>query len=68
MSYQDIKSRVESNIRGGILVTIYNRRRAKKFYRQKEYGRKKAAERRARLKEEKAKEAMENEKHTEGTE
>lgn len=40
-----IKTLVESNIRGCITVRIYNKRRAKKWYRSKEYGREKARER-----------------------
>lgn len=36
-NYETIKKKVENNIRGGILVTIYNRRRANKWYRTSEY-------------------------------
>ena len=36
-NYDSIKKKVEDNIRGGILVTIYNRRRANKYYRSSEY-------------------------------
>lgn len=40
----NIKTLVENNIRGCIAVRIYNKRRAKKWYRSKEYGREKARE------------------------
>lgn len=36
-NYETIKKKVEDKIRGGILVTIYNRRRANKWYRTSEY-------------------------------
>jgi len=35
--YESIKKKVEDKIIGGILVTIYNKRRANKWYRTSEY-------------------------------
>lgn len=58
-NYMTLKKIVESSILSGITVRIYNKRRAKKWYRSKEYVREKARERAARLKAEKEKEKEE---------
>ena len=49
-NYMTLKKLVESSILSGITVRIYNKRRAKKWYRSKEYVREKAREHAERYK------------------